>query len=204
RNCRGPLPGLPPQVTTGPDGRFRLTGLGRERLVALALDGSAIAPTELTVATTAAPLARSTLAPTFDFVAPLSRPIHGVVRDKATGRPVGGVKISLDQIGPTALTDRNGRYELYCHRSSNYVVLAQPRRGEPYFAAAVRLLERPGAEPLTADFDLVGGIPLRGRVTDRTNGQPPRRAVVAYYPLFPNPHSAALTTPVYLPPASAP
>src|SRR5262249_47370282 len=39
---------------------------------------------------------------------------------------------------------------------------------------------------------------------DRTNGQPPRRAVVAYYPLFPNPHSAALTTPVYLAPASAP
>src|SRR5262249_13857100 len=151
---------LPPHVTTGPDGRFRLTGVGRERLVTLALEGPGITHAELTVATTATPLPRRTRGASFDYVAQPTPPIRGVVRDKATGRPVAGVKLSLEQIGPTALTDGNGRYELHCYRLPNYTVMAQPQGGEPYFAAAVRLTDQPGTEPLTADFELVGGIPL--------------------------------------------
>src|SRR5262249_10067681 len=38
RSWRGPLPGQPPGVTTDADGRFRLTGLGRDRIVRLALE----------------------------------------------------------------------------------------------------------------------------------------------------------------------
>src|SRR5262249_3887168 len=39
--------------------------------------------------------------------------------------------------------------------------------------------------------------------TDPATGRPPRRAAVVYYPLRPNPHSAALTTAGWMAPASA-
>src|SRR5262249_56128075 len=47
RSCRGPLPGQSASVTTAADGRFRLTGMGRDRLVTLALEGPGISPTAI-------------------------------------------------------------------------------------------------------------------------------------------------------------
>src|SRR5205807_4627487 len=38
----GPVPGQPQTVTTGADGRFRLTGLGGDRRVILGLEGATI------------------------------------------------------------------------------------------------------------------------------------------------------------------
>src|SRR5262249_20220747 len=43
-----------------------------------------------------------------------------------------------------------------------------------------------GLTPLTADIELVPGIPLRGRVTDKATGKPIPQAVVTCYPLYPN------------------
>jgi hypothetical protein len=218
-------------VTTAADGRFRLTGVGRDRLVSLALEGPAIAHTDLVVTTRPAAAISSSggiLGATFDCVALPSRTIRGLVRDKATGKPVPGVKVSIETIGPTTFTDQDGRYELLGYPGPPCVVMAQPQRGQPYFAAAVRLPEKLATDPLTpllpvrlrsaaavrlpeklatdpltADFNLVSGIPLRGRVTNQTTGKPPKRAVVEYYPLFPNPHSAALTNCTKLMPASS-
>jgi RNA polymerase sigma factor (sigma-70 family) len=194
--CRGPLPGQPPQATTSADGRFRLTGVGRNRLIILAIEGPAVPHTALNVFTWPAADAlpsRDVNPATFDYASVTPRPIRGVVRDKSTGQPVAGVKISLESGGPTTLTDQNGRYELIgSYRQPTAVVAAEPQRGEPYFAATVRPVDKAVLDPLTADFELIGGIPLRGRVTDQESGKPPKRAVVVYYPLFPNAHSTSL------------
>jgi protocatechuate 3,4-dioxygenase beta subunit len=194
--CRGPLPGQPPQATTTADGRFRLTGLGRNRLITLALEGPAVPHAPLLVFTWPAENAlpsRDVNPATFDYVSITPRPIRGVVRDKSTGQPVAGVKISLESGGPTTLTDQNGRYELIStYRQPTAVVAAEPQRGEPYFAATVRPVDKAVLDPLTADFELMGGIPLRGRVTDGDSDKPPKRAVIVYYPLFPNAHSTSL------------
>src|SRR5262249_26045210 len=122
----------------------------------------------------------------------------------ATGRPVAGVNISLEAFGPEAVTDSNGRYELRCSRDPHPAVIARPPRGELYFAASRRVFAKAEDGPLTPDFGLVGGIPLRGRVTDQATGRPPRRATVAYFPLFPNPHGAALRINSSMAPSSAP
>src|SRR5262245_48537563 len=74
-----------------------------------------------------------------------------------------------------------------------YTFIAQPQTGQPYFAAKTSVPDRPGFDPLTVDIDLVGGIPLSGRATDKATGKPPRAGMVEYYPLFPNRHSASLT-----------
>jgi RNA polymerase sigma factor (sigma-70 family) len=187
KGCLGPLPGQPSQVTIAADGRFRLTGVGRDRRVTYVLEGPTIHHLCIQWTSTAVPPGG------VDWMALPSRTIRGLVRDKATGKPVPGVKVSVETIGPTTLTDQDGRYELLGYPGPPCVVMAQPQRGQPYFAAAVRLPEKPAADPLIADFNLVSGIPLRGRVTDQATGKPPKRAVVEYYPLFPNAHSSVLT-----------
>lgn len=209
KTCWGPLPGQPAQVTTAADGRFRLTGLGRDRLVTLALEGPGLLPMQRSamtrpVAEVPAGFMRPDGVPVA-AVAVVPRSIRGVVRDKATGRAVAGVKISVERGGFSTHTDKDGLYELLVPPGlrGDYVVLAQPQNGQPYFAAAVHLPNMPNQAPLTADFELIGGIPLRGRVTEQTTGKPPKRAVVEYYPLFPNVHSSVLTRLVHLQAASS-
>jgi RNA polymerase sigma factor (sigma-70 family) len=195
--CRGLLPGQPPSVTTGADGRFRLTGLGRDRLVTLTVEGPALEHTLLSVVTrppAVLPSSGNIQGAAFEYVTPAARPIQGMVRDKATGKPVAGVRMSVEWTRSTTRTDEEGRYELPgCPRLESYPIRAVPDSGQPYFAAAAKVPDRAGPDPLTVDFDLVSGIRLRGRVTDRATGRPPRAAVVEYYPLFPNSHSATLS-----------
>jgi RNA polymerase sigma factor (sigma-70 family) len=197
RTWRGPLPGQPPGVTTGADGRFRLTGVGRDRIVRLAFEGSTIPRGFLTVAarpSPAIPYAGGIFATTFDYVAPPSRSFRGVVRDKTTGQPVPGVKMSVYQSTFTTLTDGDGLFEILgCPKGLGYLAMAQPQADQPYFAASACVKEQATTDPLTVDFELVRGIVLSGRVTDLSTHMPPRTAVVEYYPLFPNPHSSRIT-----------
>jgi hypothetical protein len=194
--CCGPLPGQP-RATTDADGWFRLTGLGRERMVSLLVEGPAIPPRSLLVAvkspTETAVRGRGT---TFEHVLAAGRPIRGVVRDRQTGRPLAGVKVGLLATGPqpsspATRTDSDGRYELLGPSLSGAAVVAEPQRGQIYFAE-VQWAHSLAAGPLRADFELIGGLPLRGRVTDQATGKPPRRAVVEYYPLPSRAQGAAL------------
>jgi hypothetical protein len=74
------------------------------------------------------------------------------------------------------------------------MVTAQAQSGQPYFAAESWVPDGPGLDPLNLNFDLVSGIPVHGRVTDQSTQKPPKTAVVEYYPLFPNVHTAKITT----------
>src|SRR5207247_5921628 len=94
---RGPLPEQRPQVTDA-DGRFRLTGLGRDRLAVLGLEGPVIPYTGLVVATrpaAAIPPTSAIRGASFEHVAPAPQVIRGVVRDQATGQPVAGVRATV-------------------------------------------------------------------------------------------------------------
>jgi RNA polymerase sigma factor (sigma-70 family) len=194
KSWRGPLPGQLLGVTTDADGRFRLTGVGRDRIVRLALLGPAIGDGILAAATRpsrGAPSKGGIHGASFDYLAPPARPIQGVVRDRASGKPVAGVQVSARGCLSTALTDEGGRYELSgCPKADRYFLLAQPQTGQPYFVATAGVQDGPDPAPLNAELTLVGGIRVQGRVTDLATQKPPRTAVVEYYPLFPNPHSS--------------
>jgi RNA polymerase sigma factor (sigma-70 family) len=204
---RGPLPGQAPTVTTDADGRFRLTGLGRDRIVALAVEGASIQYGLLDAVTrpvAAIPPPRRMNGATFDYVAAPCCSIRGVVGDKATGKPVAGVTMSEQQTIPTALTDKDGRFEIHgCPRLREYLVTAQPNEGQPYFTATTGLSLPSGQDTVTANFDLVTGIILTGRVIDPATQKPPKAAVVEYWPLFPNRHSSRIASPSALPASSA-
>jgi RNA polymerase sigma factor (sigma-70 family) len=195
RTWRGAVPGQPPRVTTDADGRFRLTGLGRHRVAALALEGPAIQHTFLTVAAQSATMPSDGVSgTTFEHVALASRPIRGVVRDQTNGKPLSGVRISASETISTTLTNDDGAYELLgCSKSrGGYRIMAQPQADQPYFAATVWKPDGPGLDPIAANFELQSGVVLQGRVTDQVTHKPPRTAVVEYAPLFPNIHSSRI------------
>jgi protocatechuate 3,4-dioxygenase beta subunit len=199
----GPLPEPATVVTTTKeDGRFRLTGLGRERFALLFIEGPAIANGVCSALTRVGPNKPEAFElhyARFDYVAAPSRPIRGVVRDKKTGKPLAGVEVNL-QYGSVVppprfpvYTDKQGRYELLGSRKApNYKLAVRPAAGQVYFGGVFEFTDTTGLTPLTADIELVPGIPLRGRVTDKTTGKPIAQAVVTYHALYPNAYRSKL------------
>jgi RNA polymerase sigma factor (sigma-70 family) len=196
RHWDGPLPGQPALLTTGADGRFKLTGIGRERVVHFHLEGPAIESTGIEVMTRAAeavtaPGGRKVYGAAFDHLAAPSRPIRGVVREKGTGKPLAGVSVVIYGGNPwaKAVTDRDGRYQLLGYpKSPTYPLVVLPPDGL-HFGRQVPVDDPPGLDPVTADIVLPAGITARGRVLDRAGGKPVPGVRVSYYALWENVHA---------------
>jgi hypothetical protein len=197
KHWRGPLPGQARVVTVGGDGRIRLAGFGRERTVELSVEGPGIEYTSITIMTRPGKALVGMRPPegyrqsriygaTFDYLAAPSRPIRGVVRDKATGKPVPGVLFWTYLTPHRPVTDAQGRYELLGHpKTSTYRLYLVPPDGR-HFAIRAQVPDTPGLEPLTADIALPAGIPVQGRALDKASGKPVAGVRVSYYVLFPN------------------
>jgi len=178
----GPIPGQPAVLTTDGEGRYRMAGVGRDRVLFLHLQGRGIAVADLGVIS-GAPA---------DYVARATRPIRGVVRDQETGKPVAGVSVFRDFWGITrwgkAVTDPQGRYELLgLAKAPAYALKVEPAKGQPYFSCNVRLEDTPGLDAFTADVELARGkVVVSGKVTDKATGEPLAGVRVDYHPLYPN------------------
>jgi RNA polymerase sigma factor (sigma-70 family) len=123
-------PFIPP-VKTGADGRFHITGIGRERAASLEIQGKTIETVDVVVRTRPGATIRvsgsegasaddliSIYGATFEHAAGPTRPIEGVVRDIDTGKPLAGIMVrSQRSLGRPdryvrAVTDVQGRYRL--------------------------------------------------------------------------------------------
>jgi RNA polymerase sigma factor (sigma-70 family) len=200
RGWAGPFPGQPATLTTGADGRFRLTGVGRDRVVTFQLEGPGIQygpvcalARELKAAAEPRPMKygpniTKVYGATFDHAALPSRLIRGVVRDKRTGRPVAEVGVSAMATTHRTRSDDEGRYELLgCPKSADGYRVSFAPEARRYFHASVTFADTPGLDPVQADMELVGGIAVKGRVTHQVTGRPLAGARVHYNPLYPNP-----------------
>ena len=200
--------GLPPAVTTDAAGRFRLTGLGRNRLVALRFEGQDVETSDVAVVTRPGPTFRVPRSKDrrnlgsyvfygagFDHVLAPGRPVSGTVRDAASGKPLAGVVVEtfLPASWPTldsrnvisVTTDDQGRYRLPgLSRGETHIIRAVPAR--PYLGSAERVAAG-GTGPARVDFQLRRAVVIRGRVTDRVTGKPVR-AAVTYVAFFDNPN----------------
>jgi RNA polymerase sigma factor (sigma-70 family) len=188
----------PGKVTTGKDGRFHLSGFGRERVVLLRVGGENIEHCVFWVVTRAEPLTGMRVGPygtysaTFTHHALPSKPIIGTVRDKATGKPLPGITVlSAMYNNRLATTDANGQYRIVgAAKHDRYSVSAG---GAPYFnCTKMDIADTPGLEPLVVDFDLERGIAITGRLTDKSTDMPVR-GWMGYIPLADNPNVKKFT-----------
>jgi RNA polymerase sigma factor (sigma-70 family) len=124
-------PLFPPTVTDR-DGRFRISGIGRERYAELWIEEPSIVTTAIHARTRPGPVIGDPDHPTdqygrpkfvlygaeFTYKASPSRPIEGTVFDRETGQPLPGITIRPDRPTITttdrvsAITNAEGRYHL--------------------------------------------------------------------------------------------
>jgi RNA polymerase sigma factor (sigma-70 family) len=184
--------GLRLSVKTGRDGRFRLSGFGRDRVVRLYVRGETIEFLFLWSVTRPGPKqgwitgSFPLYAASFDRLVAPCKPIVGTVRDRATGKPLAGITV---EGGPgmyvRTSTDARGRYRLIGvpKRQQGYWMTAGGGKGKPYFDLTQHnIADTPGLEPITVDFELERGIEITGRVTEQATGKPVRGRVMYFYP----------------------
>ncbi len=198
--------------TTDADGRFEVKGIGRDRLGGLDVRGPALATSFFYV------MARPAKAPprprpqatrrdkdmmfygsspspllvgaTFEHVAGPTKPIVGVVRSKATGRPIAGVRVS-GQEGATrtwasAVTDAQGRFRLAgLPKGEIYQVTAnQGYDAVPSFLSAwLTVTDTEGLKPIETALELPRGVTVTGRLIDTATGRPVPAQVVYHVKL---------------------
>src|SRR5262249_29943852 len=120
-------------ATTGADGRFKLTGIGRDRIAQILISGPGIATTQAYVFSRPEAEIRTVdrgmmrrepfvvHAPRFQLARAPARRVEGVFRDKDSGRPIPGLEIQaavfdehslIPDPGMEASTDADGKYRL--------------------------------------------------------------------------------------------
>jgi len=191
------LPGFQPipGATTGPDGRFVMHGIGRERQVEVVIEGPSIRSLRISVLTRPGPpidivdlyrkkapwIERFYGAP-FELNLAPSRPYEGVVRDRDTGQPIAGVKIESFKLADSNIlnstlikttTDKDGRFRLTGMPLGvgNEVVLTPPD-DQPYLNSQYKLPDSGGLKPIPIDLTLKRGIWLQGKISDKSTGKP--------------------------------
>jgi RNA polymerase sigma factor (sigma-70 family) len=176
--------GLSKDVKTDKEGRFTLTGVGRDRVVVLHVEGPTIEHKVVKVRTRAGEAQ-------VEVIAGPTKPIEGTVRAKDTGKPLAGVVIyggeEAHHRGVRAVTDKHGRYRLVgLSKASRYEVKVYLPGDLPYLGTLARLEDSEGLKPIKADFELRRGVEVRFRLIDKQTGKPVR-ASVQYTPLQSNP-----------------
>ena len=149
-----------PSVRTGADGRFRVTGVGRDRVAFLIVEGGSIEQTFAIVSTTAdrdfkpVPLPSGGAVslkiqpPRFEMSVAPGRAVEGTVRDRDTGRPIAGARLETWSDGARAIkTDAQGRFRLdgQPRGRENYLTITVD--DQPYIKVVKPLKDRGCARP---------------------------------------------------------
>jgi RNA polymerase sigma factor (sigma-70 family) len=190
--------GLPGTLTTDKDGRFVLTGVGRERKLTLGIAGPAIERKSVELAAKPPAGGKPADGVNVEVVVGPTKPVEGIVRARDTGKPLAGVEVFgvpgtsngmiQDHQGVRAMTDAGGRYRLLgLPKAGQYDVLVFPKPGrQGYLSSSKLVATSEGLKPLTVDFDLRRGVSVRFRLIDKET----RRVVrgnVQYTPAKTNP-----------------
>ncbi|HZU39358.1 MAG TPA: sigma-70 family RNA polymerase sigma factor [Gemmataceae bacterium] len=206
---------LPFHATTDANGRLRLLGIGRNRLVRAQLHGPTIASQDVCILTRAGEPFRVTEWPgrpelglparittyygaNFRLAAAPTQPITGVVRDKDTHQPLAGFTVmsttrrgrqvseQFDIVRTT--TDAQGHYRLVgLPTEGRFGIMAVPTADQPYGPMSKLAPELSPLAPAVVDFELKRGVWIEGRITDKVTGKP-LRAGVEYSATVNNPN----------------
>ncbi len=196
--------GLPDNVTTDKDGRFRLTALGRSRMVRLCISAPTIEQVRKYVPTIPGVYGSAANSATVEIIAGPTKPITGVIRAKDTGKPLAGVVVRGQDASDDfvmllnddirTVTDENGRYRLVgLPKAAKYSLMISPIEG--YLGKWLELADSEGLKPIVRNFDLERSVALQLRFIDKETGKPVL-GEVHYCPCYDNPrYEEARTSP---------
>ena len=193
------LPGQPLSVVTDADGRFRLSGIGRDRIVQIGIEGPTIQSATIDVMTrrgekVSSPrgaFAGETIYPAaFEHFIPPGRALTGVVRDRKTKMPIAGIEVGGRDTTARTKTDEHGRYTLAGFpKRKEYGLMVLAGEKPPYFVTCMAVPDTAGLAPIESNVECLPGIPMRLKLIDKETGKPLRNADVYYQPIYPNAHS---------------
>jgi hypothetical protein len=190
----------PAKAVTDADGKFRLTGIGRDRVLTVKVYGPNVESKFFWVVSRQGGPAggyiktrdfnHGVYGPDVTVLLGPSRPLVGSVRDSKSGKPVPGVVVTeVNDYVPKAITDANGRYRLEgVPKKRHYGLNVAGRKGVPYFDYThTWVADVAGLGPLETDLVIDRGLELTGRVIDKAGR--PVRAEVFYSPARDNPNA---------------
>jgi RNA polymerase sigma factor (sigma-70 family) len=208
--------GIVAPVKTDAQGRFRITGVGAERVVELWIEGPTIEHRVAYVLTRPGINVKELIqsaperpgpdgkgrpmpdiyGPTFDHLAGPTKPIVGTIRDKATGKPVAGAFVNGSAGGwwgnyVLTKTDKDGRYRIIGVAKAPKLRIRAGAPEQDYLPGGKAIGDSEGLDPITLDLELTRGVRVRGRITDKTTGKPVP-AALWYFPLADNKYFATL------------
>jgi beta-lactamase regulating signal transducer with metallopeptidase domain len=208
------------KAETDAQGRFRLEGLGAEKVFTVAIEGLTVARTELQIVTRqivpfpargfTSAYGRGT--PTiygadFTLTAAPSRVVEGVVRDAKDKKVRKDVDVwsysfsGSNFVGMTTLktrTDAEGRFRLagFPKGQGNKLIIV-PNDDQPYFMQELAIPDPPGLGAIPVEINLHKGIWIEGKLTDKEAGTPVAGVSLHYLPFLEN--KFALAAPEFHP-----
>ena len=197
------------KAETDAQGRFRIEGLGAEKVVRLSIEGPAIAHTHLEVVTRRVepfpaqgftnswgPGTQTIYGADFTFTAAPGRVVEGVVRDEKTKTVMKDVGVwsfgfaGSNFVGTKSLktrTDAEGRFRLAgLPKGHGNKLLIVPNDDQPYFMQDVAVPDPPGIGAVPVEINLHKGIWIEGKITDKETGSPVAGAWLHYLPFLDN------------------
>ena len=184
-------------AVTGADGKFKLAGGGKDRVVYVRVLGDGIVSSRLTVINRPgfdpepfnAALRKAgnrfdgrlvLHGPELNIVAEREKLIRGRVTDSATGEPRAGVQVLLTRSRsdllwpiPEARTDKDGRYEIRgARKAKGYMVEVGADTTAGYMPCQGWADDTTGYEPVTLDLRTRKGVVVTGRLIDGGTGKP--------------------------------
>ena len=166
--------GVLTRVTTDKDGKFKITGVGKDRSVRITVRGEMTEHFQVRVVTRAIDPKLEQHGPfglhgaKFTLRIGPSRPIVGTVRDAKTGAGVSGMKV-VELIGNLCETtvDKDGKFKLVgVPKAARYMIATGSLGEAPYFGTGSTFDDTQGLEAVTADLKVYRGTVATGRVTD--------------------------------------
>lgn len=188
---------LPWRVLADQNGAFRLSGIGRDRLVELEIEseGNEYQTIRVVTQSLAEPLMLSAggqpvpiYSAKFLHQTRPSRLVTGQVTVFGTDQTIEGAYVRTVSFAYklSAVTDSKGRFEIRgCPDVESYGLMVHSPKGQPYMKGSVTMAATDDQSPMEAELHLYPAVQLSGRVIDE-RANVPIRGQVHYYVLAPN------------------